>query len=32
MKFGIIVMRLIIDMLPSFPQFFENIYEQRNAV
>lgn len=29
-KFGIIVLRQIIELLPQFPQFFEGIYELRN--
>lgn len=32
MRFGIIVVRHIIDMLPLFPQFFESIYDQRNCI
>ena len=30
MKFGIIVVRQIMELLPQFPQFFDGIYELRN--
>jgi hypothetical protein len=30
MKFGVIVVRQIIDLLPQFPQFFEGIHEMRH--
>lgn len=32
MKFGVIVIRNILEMLPSFPIFFESIYELRNNI
>lgn len=32
MKFGVIVVRNILDMLPQFPQFFESIFEQRHSI
>jgi hypothetical protein len=30
MKFGVIVVRQIIDLLPQFPQFFDGIHEMRH--
>jgi AAA+ ATPase superfamily predicted ATPase len=32
LRFGISVIRHIIDMLPHFPQFFDSIYEHRNQI
>ena len=32
MKFGVIVVRQIIDLLPQFPTFFEGIYEMRTNI
>lgn len=32
MRFGVIVIKQILDMLPQFPPFFESIYEQRNQM
>jgi CCR4-NOT transcription complex subunit 1 len=32
MKFGVIVIRHILDMLPMFPAFFEGIFELRHNI
>lgn len=32
MKFGVIVVRQIIDMLPQFPQYFDWIYDLRQNI
>jgi hypothetical protein len=32
MRFGVIVIKQILEMLPQFPPFFDSIYEQRNQI